>query len=123
MRYLLLLLAVSAFGQTPKLQISKDCIWWRYPSGIATAALSDDVYYCCLSWQQWKHEYRIDWLRPDLYIWPSGTLYDLGTPSYTWGDEGFNGIYIRAPFQRLTILLPNGKRVEISRAEIEGRAK
>ena len=68
-------------------------------------------------------EYRIDWLRPDLYLWPSEGNYNLGSYVHTWGEEGFHGIYIAAPRSSVVILLPNGKRVTITRAEIEGRAK
>ncbi len=121
MRSLLLLLAVSAFGQITFGPRPGNQGWFDRRCFVWNDSGSCGAYF--VNYVPRQYEYRIDWLRPDLYLWPSGKPYELGSVAHTWGHEGFNGIYISAPFRTLTILLPNGKRVEISRAEIEGRAK
>lgn len=121
MRHLLLLLAMVAAGQHPTFEISDGCAWWRHSSGIERSALLDDVYNGCPSWRQWRHEYRIDWLRPAI---PEAVIAidDYGRPVLVVGS-GFYEIIGSAPEGLLTIYLPNGKRVKITRAELEGRAK
>jgi hypothetical protein len=118
----LLLLAMTAFGQSWPVYIDES-VW---PLRSITCECCKGENCCamaCFERVPLPYEYRIDWLRPDLYIWPSGKLYDLGATAHTWGEEGFHSIYISAPFSSVVILMPNGKRVDISRAELDRRAK
>jgi hypothetical protein len=126
-RYLLLLVAMVAAGQTTKeptmaelnelLEHLQESV--RIERRLQDAEASMNV---LLLNVMRPTEYRIDWLRPDLYLWPN-TVTVLGSAAYAFGHEGFAHIYIQAPLRSVVILLPNGKSVTITREEIDARAK
>lgn len=120
MRHLLLLLAMVTAGQPLPTHIPRS--GQPITLEICQSQTPDAVMFCATKGPL-HYEYRIDWLRPDLYLWPYATNYNIGTPAFQWGHEGFAQIYIQAPLRSVIITLPNGKRVEITRAEIDGRAK
>lgn len=126
MRPLLLLVAMVAAGQY-EVRYDNGCIYFHHTNGYDTPLVggssTGDVIEDrnCPSWRQWRHEYRIDWLRPAI---PEAVIAidDYGRPVLVVGS-GFYEIIGSAPEGLLTIYLPNGKRVKITRAELEGRAK
>ena len=120
MRHLLLLVAMVAAGQTLPTHIPSsgqpitlDLCQGQKPDAVMFCTTKGPIHY----------NYRIDWLRPDLYLWPYEGNYTLGTSAHVWGEDGFHSIYISAPRSSVVILLPNGKRVTISRDEIERKAQ
>ena len=118
MRALLLLVAMVAAGQTLPTHIPRS--GQPITLEICQSQTPDTVMFCATKGPI-HYNYRIDWLRPDLYLWPSDGSYDLGSPSDHW--KHIRTVYVMPPLDAVVILLPNGKRVTTSRAELDGRAK
>ena len=107
MRYLLLLLALSASAQSN---------WPEQMTTCACCSIANE--FCCALHctrpMQLPREYGIEWLRPGL---------DLGPAMRMHGAEGFSWTYIMAPRHALFVHLPDGRIAMFTREEIEGRAK